>query len=68
MKLLLRLFGVLLIAVLFAFGALFFLPGERIAQIAAERISAMTGREVSMSGSTSVSRPSSSTARTTPPA
>lgn len=55
MKLLLKIFGVLLIAAIVAFGALFFLPGERIARIAAERISTMTGREVTMTGETSIS-------------
>ena len=55
MKLLLKILGVLLIAVILAFGALFFLPGERIARIAAERISTMTGREVTMTGETSIS-------------
>lgn len=55
MKLLLKIFGVLLIAATVAFGALFFLPGERIARIAAERISTMTGRDVTMTGETSIS-------------
>ncbi len=55
MKFVLRLLGVLLVAAAVAVGALFFLPGERIARIAAERISAMTGREVTMTGDTSIS-------------
>ncbi|MFD0858578.1 AsmA family protein [Roseovarius aquimarinus] len=55
MKFLTRLLGILLVAVALAFGALFFLPGERIARIAAERIGAMTGREVSMTGDTAIS-------------
>ncbi len=55
MKFLLKLLGFILVAVLIAVGALFFLPGERIARIAAERISDMTGREVTMTGDTSIS-------------
>ncbi len=55
MKFLLKLLGFVLVAVLIAVGALFFLPGERIARIAAERISDMTGREVTMTGDTSIS-------------
>lgn len=55
MKFLLKLLGIILVAVLIAVGALFFLPGERIARIAAERISDMTGREVTMTGDTSIS-------------
>ena len=55
MKFLLKIIGFVLIAAILAVGALFFLPGERIARIAAERISTMTGREVTMSGDTSIS-------------
>ncbi len=55
MKFLLKLLGFILVAALIAVGALFFLPGERIARIAAERISDMTGREVTMTGDTSIS-------------
>ncbi|PVA11271.1 AsmA family protein [Pelagivirga sediminicola] len=55
MKFIFKLLGFVLIAVILAVGALFFLPGERIARIAAERISDMTGREVTMSGETSIS-------------
>lgn len=55
MKLVLKLLGGVLVALVIALGALFFLPGERIARIAAERIGAMTGREVTMEGDTSIS-------------
>ena len=55
MKFILKLVGFVLIGALVALGALFFLPGERIARIAAERISEMTGREVTMNGDTSIS-------------
>lgn len=55
MKFLFKLVGFVLVAVAIAVGALFFLPGERIARIAAERISDMTGREVTMTGETSIS-------------
>ena len=55
MKFLLKILGFVLIAAILAVGALFFLPGERIASIAAERISTMTGREVTMTGDTSIS-------------
>ncbi|MFX0544080.1 AsmA family protein [Roseovarius sp. S1116L3] len=55
MKFLVKVLGFVLIAAILALGALFFLPGERIARIAAERISTMTGREVTMTGETSVS-------------
>ncbi|WP_244512476.1 AsmA family protein [Roseovarius nanhaiticus] len=55
MKFLTKIIGFVLVAALLAVGALFFLPGERIARIAAERISTMTGREVTMTGDTSIS-------------
>lgn len=55
MKWLLRLIGILLLVVIVAGGAVFFLPGERIAKIAADQISNMTGRRVTMSGDTAVS-------------
>lgn len=55
MRWIIRLVGILLVTVLLLVGALFFLPGDRIADIAAERISKMTGREVTMSGDTTIS-------------
>ncbi|MCZ4354343.1 AsmA family protein [Roseovarius aestuarii] len=55
MKFLLKLIGFILVAALLAVGAVFFLPGERIARIAADQISSLTGREVQMTGDTTVS-------------
>ena len=55
MRFLVRLFVIVLVAVLLAAAALFFLPGERIARIAADQISAMIGRKVEMTGKTTVS-------------
>jgi len=55
MKWIFRLIGVLILVVIVAGGALFFLPGEKIARIAADRISAMTGRHVELSGETKIS-------------
>ncbi|MDF1855262.1 AsmA family protein [Pseudooceanicola sp.] len=49
-RLALAIFAVVVVAV----GALFFLPGERIAQIAADQIEARTGRAVLFSGETEV--------------
>ncbi|QOL82581.1 AsmA family protein [Pseudooceanicola spongiae] len=50
-------FVVVLVVVLalFALGAVFLLPGERIARIAADQIEARTGRALTISGDTSVS-------------
>lgn len=55
MKWIFRLFWVLILVVIVTGGALFFLPGEKIAAIAADRISAMTGRKVELSGKTKIS-------------
>ncbi len=55
MNFLLKLIGFLLVAVLIMVGALFFLPGDRIARIAADQITAMTGRRVEMTGDTTIS-------------
>ncbi|RKF16428.1 AsmA family protein [Roseovarius spongiae] len=55
MKFLLKLIGFVLIAAVVALGAVFFLPGDRVAQIAADRITAMTGRKVEMTGDTTIS-------------
>jgi AsmA protein len=55
MKLILKLAGFILVAALIAVGALFFLPGERIARIAADQISGLTGRDVQMAGDTTIS-------------
>lgn len=50
-----RLIGLVVVMVAIMLGALFFLPGDRIAKIAAEQISKATGREVTMSGETRIS-------------
>lgn len=55
MKWIIRLFGLVIVMALIVLGALFFLPGERIARIAADQITAMTGRQVTMSGETKLS-------------
>lgn len=55
MKFLVKLIGFALVAVFIMAGALFFLPGERIARIAADQISSVTGREVTMTGDTAIS-------------
>jgi AsmA protein len=55
MKWIFRLFGILILVVIVTVGALFFLPGEKIAEIAADRISKMTGRKVELSGKTKIS-------------
>ncbi|MDX1784885.1 AsmA family protein [Roseovarius sp. ZX-A-9] len=55
MNFLIKVVGILVVAVLIAVGALFFLPGDKIARIAADQISAMTGRRVEMTGDTTIS-------------
>ncbi len=50
-----RLIGLLVVMVAIVLGALFFLPGDRIAKIAAEQITKATGRQVTMSGDTRIS-------------
>ncbi len=55
MKWIIRLVGLLLVIVAVLVGALFFLPGDRIARIAADQISASTGRQVEMTGETKLS-------------
>ena len=50
-----RLMGLVVVLSAFVLGALFFLPGERIARIAAEQITRATGRTVTMSGETRLS-------------
>lgn len=55
MKWIIRLLGLLLVMVVIVLGALFFLPGDRIAKIAADQVSTMTGRQVEMSGKTRLS-------------
>jgi AsmA protein len=50
MRWIFRLLGVLVVLVALAIGALFLIPTNRIAEIAADRISAATGREVVIDG------------------
>lgn len=50
-----RLLGLVVVMLAIVLGALFFLPGERIARIAADQISKATGRQVTMSGETTIS-------------
>lgn len=55
MRWLLRLVGLVIVLVVVAVGSLLLLPGDRIAKIAAEQISAATGRDVVFSGRTTIS-------------
>lgn len=55
MRWIVRLLGLLIVVALAAIVSVFMLPGERIAKIAADQISNMTGRQVTMSGDTTVS-------------
>ncbi|SEN59614.1 AsmA protein [Roseovarius tolerans] len=50
-----RLIGLVVVILAIVLGALFFLPGDRIAKIAAEQITKATGRQVTMSGDTRIS-------------
>jgi len=53
MRWIFRIIGALVALVLLAVGALFLLPTERIASVAADRISAATGRSVEITGEVS---------------
>lgn len=55
MRWLFRIFGALLVTVAVCAIALLMLPGDRIAQVAVDQIKAQTGREVVLSGQTTVS-------------
>lgn len=55
MRWLVRLVGLLIVVAIVAVGSLLLLPGDRIAKIAADQISSMTGRDVTLSGDTTVS-------------
>lgn len=55
MRWIFRLIGLVIVMAAVVLGALFFLPGERIARIAAEQISKATGRQVTMTGDTRIS-------------
>lgn len=50
-----RLLGLVAVMLAIVLGALFFLPGERIAKIAADQITRATGRQVTLSGETTIS-------------
>lgn len=50
MKWIIRLVGVLLLIVVVAVGSLFLLPADRIARIAADQLTTLTGREVTITG------------------
>lgn len=55
MRWVLRLVGLVVVLALVLVGSLMMLPGDRIARIAADQISSITGREVTMEGDTKVS-------------
>ncbi|WP_322865001.1 AsmA family protein [Aquicoccus sp. G2-2] len=55
MRWIFRILGALVVAALLLAGALFMLPGQKIAQVAARQIEAMTGRNVSFDGDVSIS-------------
>ena len=50
-----RLIGAVVVIAAIAIGGLFFLPGERIARIAADQLSKATGRTVTLSGEARIS-------------
>jgi len=55
MRWIFRLIGLVAVIAAIGIGALVFLPGERIAAIAADRITKATGREVTLAGETRIS-------------
>ena len=55
MRWIFRLIGLLIVVAAILVGALFFLPGDRIASIAADQITKATGRTVTLSGETRIS-------------
>ncbi len=55
MRWLLRLVGLVVVLALVAVVSIMMLPGDRIARIASDQISSLTGREVTMQGDTTVS-------------
>ncbi|TMV11828.1 AsmA family protein [Arenibacterium halophilum] len=54
MRWIFRMLAALVLAAVVAVGALFFLPGERIARIAADQLAAQTGRSVTIEGPVSL--------------
>jgi len=55
MRWIFRLLGLVVLLAVFAVGAVFFLPKERIAAIAADQVRAQTGRELVLTGDLSLS-------------
>jgi len=55
MRWIVRAFGLLLLAVVLVAGVFLLLPGDKIAKVAASQLSSWTGREVTMSGETTLS-------------
>ncbi len=55
MRWLIRIFMIVLVSAVLVVAAVFFLPGERVAGIAADQLSRMTGRQMTMSGETTIS-------------
>lgn len=55
MRWIVRAFGLLLLAVVLVAGVFLLLPGDKIAKVAAGQLSSWTGREVTMSGDTTLS-------------
>ncbi|RXV67055.1 AsmA family protein [Roseovarius sp. A46] len=55
MRWIFRLIGLVVVIAAVFVGALFFLPGERVAAIAADQITKATGRKVTLSGETRIS-------------
>lgn len=50
MKWIIRLFGLVLLFIVVAIGALFLIPADRIARVATEQLSTITGRDVAIKG------------------
>ncbi|WP_010138549.1 AsmA family protein [Oceanicola sp. S124] len=55
MRWIMRIIGALVVAVLLLVAALFALPGEKIARLAADQLTARTGRQLEISGETRIS-------------
>lgn len=55
MRLLMKLFGALIVMVIVAVIGVLLLPGDKIAQVAVDQIRAQTGRQVTLQGDTTVS-------------
>ncbi|MBR9762507.1 MAG: AsmA family protein [Rhodobacteraceae bacterium] len=55
MRWIMRIIGALVVAVLLLVAALFALPGEKIARLAADQLTARTGRHLEISGETRIS-------------